>query len=545
MKRFFIVYTICVILFFFYNIPAPKAENRTIDDNKKNATNRVADSLRIILNIIDEIEKPKVLNELAVAYAHDEPEKVFIYSEEALSLAKKYNNSTEIAKAISNIGLAYSNTTQYDKSLLYLQKSIKINEITENKEGIANSYNNMGNVYHNLGNKEKALEYHSKALKIRKELNDQHGIAMSLNNLANIYSTLNDNTNALEYYFKVLEIAKQAGGKYQIPLHNIGNTYVRMGKYDKALEYFFLSMEACEKAGDKMSIVYNKNAIGNAYMKQKKYDLAYKYINEGKNAAQELNLPSLVIKSYYSLSGIFSQKGDYKNALKYFQKYSALRDSIFTLKNHEKIAEIQIKYETEKKESEIKLLQHEKKIDALKKYILAGGLVLLVIITCMIYYWQRNKIRSGKMEKQNLISELKYKNKELENFALHIIQKNEFLENIKNDLNKIKRHENGILKINELSQLINQYLRIDKDRKEFHAQVEMVNQTFFHKLQQKFDLTDKEKRLSALLKLNLSSKEISSLINISPRSVDMGRHRLRKKLNINHDKSISDFLNEL
>ncbi len=87
---------------------------------------------------------------------------------------------------------------------------------------------------------------------------------------------------------------------------------------------------------------------------------------------------------------------------------------------------------------------------------------------------------------------------------------------------------------------------MDKDRINFDQKIEQLNCDFFNKLTNICDnLTIGEKRLSAMLRLNLSSKEIASILNISPSSVDMGRHRLRKKLGINTEENINDFFDKL
>ena len=101
-------------------------------------------------------------------------------------------------------------------------------------------------------------------------------------------------------------------------------------------------------------------------------------------------------------------------------------------------------------------------------------------------------------------------------------------------------------KARELLMSTSNHLQINDDIKEFQMNVEKVNQDFFNRLNQKFpDLTPNERHLCGLIRLNLSTKEIAVIRNISPKSVEMGRYRLRKKLNLGPKEEITSFLQNL
>ena len=114
------------------------------------------------------------------------------------------------------------------------------------------------------------------------------------------------------------------------------------------------------------------------------------------------------------------------------------------------------------------------------------------------------------------------------------------------DLRMDVQSKDAIKHINKLGSRIYQNLMINKDREEFEIQVEQACEGFFKNLEHKHpDLTNQERRLAALLRLNLSSKEISGILNISPKSVDQSRYRLRKKLDLDKDINLSTFLNQI
>ncbi len=135
------------------------------------------------------------------------------------------------------------------------------------------------------------------------------------------------------------------------------------------------------------------------------------------------------------------------------------------------------------------------------------------------------------------------------NMALNIIQKNEMLVQVRDRLLKISSsHDLNESRdvVMEINSLINQTLQIDKDRDVFEIFIEEKNKDFYSRLQSKFNnLTKNEQRLAALIRLNLSSKEIADLLNISTKSVEMNRYRLRKKMQIGRETNLVDLINKI
>jgi len=148
----------------------------------------------------------------------------------------------------------------------------------------------------------------------------------------------------------------------------------------------------------------------------------------------------------------------------------------------------------------------------------------------------------------DLGKELKFRQSEMVTMAMSIIHKNEFLDDLKKEVLKIKTgisDQETRLKLNKLSLMITQDLSIDRDREKFQMHINEQNSNFIHQLEETFPtMTDNEKRLASMLRLNLSSKEIASILNISPKSVEMNRYRLRKKLKVDPKINLSDFIRD-
>jgi len=158
------------------------------------------------------------------------------------------------------------------------------------------------------------------------------------------------------------------------------------------------------------------------------------------------------------------------------------------------------------------------------------------------------RVKENIFSQDSLSKELKFRQNEMVTMAMNIIRKNEFMNSLKDEIVKIKanvRDHDTRYGLNKLSLMISQDLSIDRDRDKFQMHINEQNSIFIHRLTETFPtMTDNEKRLASLLRLNLSSKEIASILNISPKSVEMNRYRLRKKLKVDPKVNLSDFIRD-
>jgi len=265
--------------------------------------------------------------------------------------------------------------------------------------------------------------------------------------------------------------------------------------------------------------------------------------------------------AYINLSEVYESTGNHFQALVNAKKYIEINDSLNNSDLIGTIADLEIQQEMRKKDQEIKIIEQQKqlaekdsKLKNLWFYVLVGGITLVLIISTLIFINLKISLKHNQLkqnilnkEKMQLVDNLEYKNKELEKFALHIIEKNELLGQLKNELKEINTQlpEND-KRVKEISATITNNLQIDKDRKEFEFQLDNIHQSFFLKLDHLFpDLTKNERRLCSLLVMDLSSKDIATILNISPDGVKKSRYRLRKKLNLDEDLNISEFLKKI
>lgn len=154
-----------------------------------------------------------------------------------------------------------------------------------------------------------------------------------------------------------------------------------------------------------------------------------------------------------------------------------------------------------------------------------------------------------RLRNEALNMEMIHKEKELANSTMLIIQKNEILTKLKNDLNKIRNAIADEPMKNEIGSTIKRIGKeIDNEKQwqVFNTHVEQVHEALFKKLIEKYpDLTPRELSLCAYLRMNISSKEIATLMNISTRGVEISRYRIRKKLGLGRDENLTDFMLKL
>lgn len=144
---------------------------------------------------------------------------------------------------------------------------------------------------------------------------------------------------------------------------------------------------------------------------------------------------------------------------------------------------------------------------------------------------------------QNTMLEMAHKNRELTNLAVHITQKNEFIESLAGQVESKKSESE---KLNEVREILKANKLITQDREEFENYVQQLCEGFYTRLEQLYPgLSQNDKKLAALIRLDLSSKQISSVLNISSKSVDMSRYRLRQKMSLDGKVILKDKLQSI
>jgi len=347
----------------------------------------------------DDIRKARALKKIGAAYQFaSKKDKALEYFQQSLKVFEKIQaDKKEFAKPLLNICIIYWRKDDYSKALDYCLKSLRISESIDNQRGIADAKHNIGTVYDLSGKYDTALKYHFEALKIREQMGDKEGIADSFNAIGIVYAITKKVTEAEKYYLKSLKILEEIDDKQGIvkALNNVGLIHKDLGNFDKALAYYFKSLEVWKKVGKKNEIANVSNNIGQLYTLFKDYDAALSFLEHALKLAKEIDAKRLIQENYKFLSDLYVAQGNYKKALKYYKDSFEVKSQIFDGESERQIADMQAKYETEKKEKEIALLKKNNAIERLMRNSLLGGLLFVFILAFIMFLLYRTKRKAN------------------------------------------------------------------------------------------------------------------------------------------------------
>jgi DNA-binding CsgD family transcriptional regulator len=230
----------------------------------------------------------------------------------------------------------------------------------------------------------------------------------------------------------------------------------------------------------------------------------------------------------------------------YHEQFVTLRDSLERQNKVEQLKRLELKFQYEKSEqerqAEINSLQQEQAASQKTQYaIIAGALLLLISIGLLFYAYRQRS------QRKQVVTELELESnrKELVHYTERLIQKTNLVEELNQQLDNIRAMGEGKLddRTELLSKLIDSTILTDDEWSDFKKIFDQVHRGFFARIRDRYtDLTEGEIRLIALLKLNLSSKEIANMLGISVDSVIKSRYRLRKKIGTEADFSLEQFV---
>ena len=306
----------------------------------------------------------------------------------------------------------------------------------------------------------------------------------------------------------------------------------------------------------KEALTYTR--LGQTLIALEDYNQAIDYLEKAKVSAEKLQLINTQLEVNKQLSEAYEKKNNTAKALSHYKVYKTLNDNIYSSESQGRFSELQTIYETEKKEAEIALQDEEintlnakAKNDKLTKTLYAIGMVSFLITAGLLYFGFKQRIKKNKIarEKQEEIykQEIEFKKKELASQTLHLVQKSTFIQELKENLEKIKQSpELFKVEFRRLVMLLKKQSAEDKDWEVFKSYFSEVHNNFDNKIKGiAKDITEKEIRLASFLRMNLSTKEIASMLNVLPDSVLKSKYRLKKKLLLDKEDDLTQFLNTL
>lgn len=508
------------------------------------------------------------------------------------------------------IGIAeYYATSDFALSFHYADEALKFADRSKSKKLKAQTLNALGTIYFYQGLLDISISHYHQAMDIYSEAKEGIGVVNSLINLGGVLLQLQKFDDAQVYFHDALTqlSAISSTDDGAIPSHqaitlynNLGIVHENLGEYNQAIDYYRRGIWLAKESNDSMRYLGNLyNNLGSCHIKKKEYAEALQSINSAMLIRKELKDQLGFASSYRMLGILYKLKGDTEEALKNFyigyglatsegslailqsiseQLYEIYYDSHkpdSALKYHLQLKEysdrmkseeilrdftrleLQAKYKAEQERLEFQQRKH-----SMRSLYFGIILLLLLIISGLFFFLSQSRLRRTRLmnanmqleleknalEMETIEHDLEIKNKELTTSVIYQIQRNELLTEVAEKLMSFSRNfkqEDRKL----ISDIVKDLLSVKQDSiwEEFEARFHQVHNSFYQNLNKVHpDLSPNERRLCAFLRLNMSTKEISSITGQSIRSIEVARTRLRKKLDLtNSEIGLIEYLSSI
>ncbi len=491
------------------------------------------------------------------------------YAQKALTLAEKGKDENLLAYSLFNLGRSYFNQGFLEISTKYFYRYLDIQKAINNSRGTAYALVNLGAIHLQLKQFEKSREFFENGLETLNQLaNDDRidkpgtEIITIYNNLGIVSQNLNETNKAIDYYSRGINQARKTPEEHIILanlLNNLGTLYLEEGKLAEAFGYLTEALNIRIQNDNKSGQVNSYRSISMYFNKQKDKAEELKYLTMGIKLAEEIGSISQLANLTEKMFVYYQELQNADSALKYNLLFTEYMKKLNEEATRKELAHLELASQLKEKE---KIQQFEQKRKELL-YLVAGlVLTLTVAILSLLYFISHSRNRrltlekeiihlnskNLELEKESIEKELDLKNKEMATNVMYQIQKNEMIHDI---VEKLQKHSSTGIKQDD-SWILEIIRDLEKTQEksvwnEFEVRFQQVHNDFYKKLNDiNPELSTNERRLCAFLKLNMTTKEISTITGQIPRSIDVARTRLRKKLNLtNSEVSLIEFLSTI
>jgi tetratricopeptide (TPR) repeat protein len=338
------------------------------------------------------------LNGIAHACIHSDPNKSKAYALEACKLAGELEIQNEQARSYLLLGSFHLEAGNLDEAMSQCRHAMEIYKSTEDEQGVASVYSRLANIFFVQGMIDKALEFYHRALKKMQETDvggerlasyyfnigvcystlDKLELAISFyehaesyweesgelsflaslyNNVGSIFGKKKELVSSREYFLKALNLSEELGNRKQTAstLGNLGNLQEDLGDNRSALDFFVRSLELFEEIGNRRGTAYTCGCIGGVYTKLGRLDEAENIIMRGLEITRKLAIKDWEILCLEKITDLYEAKEDLSKALQYSQELKTCLEEYLNEKSMEKIAVLQVQFETEQKEKEAEI----------------------------------------------------------------------------------------------------------------------------------------------------------------------------------------------
>lgn len=495
---------------------------------------------------------------------HKDPANFIRLYNEAHVYFLEHEDTLSAIKTLVELAATYGHQAHYQLAYDNLWEALLLADLAQNDEGKVLAYIQLGRYYSFYKREEESLKYLQEALKLCKELVQQNILRPS--DLVKCYYVIGSTYQELNQISKARNYLDSCRIYQNLDFDTINYHYIRFqsaicdnieGKHQTSLDSLYTILPWFEKNVPSV-LVLLFTQIGNASFGLGNHQVAEQYYQRALGISEvynsHLDFTPIIYEQLANLY-MLNEENDKANDVLLKEKKLNARFFDSRSENNRSLLEIKDEFRVEKEkqnqliqEQRIAKLEHEERVNLLENIILLA--IIGFILFAGIFFFN-NIRRKHKIEKQLIRQKreleikqanelLELKNKELATSSLKLIEKDEILAALKDKLSQ----GNGDLKAPELRKLVRTISHSNAQNwEEFETRFMSVNKTFYEKLNANFPkLSRGDQKLCALVKLNLSSKEMAKLLGISIESVHTNRYRLRKKLGLSRETSLTEFV---
>jgi tetratricopeptide (TPR) repeat protein len=516
--------------------------------------------------------KARSLMNLSIGYRNKSDYKTAIkYIEEVLALHTKDKNNVGIAMAYGELASNYNYMLDYDKSIDLLLKSIKLLKAEKNTKQLVAVKQKLANTYLAKENYPFAIDLYRECLEEFRQIGMTKNYYLTHINLGEALIQVKDLEGAKRSLNEAAQGLEKFGDKEMIGIcySKIGNLEDTQGNYPKAVASYQKALDNLVASGSGRVVRISGEYI-NLLNKGKNYKKALEVITRVESL-KKFNSANIEDRMVYknAVADTYKATNNDKEAIKAYQQTIAIMDSIAMNEKQSAVEEIQAKFQTElQREKNIALEANNKMLEGTMKseqdlmilYILVSIAIIVLILLLLRGYWlkaklQREELKSIESEK-NMIKQQHQYEQELTNTQKETIEEKQReltstalrMANYQDSINQIidKCDSNIYTKVGDVKKELQSLIKQRDYWKQFETRFNSLHPEFSTTLTSRYaKLTKNDIEFCSLLKLNLSNKEIASLLQISHESAITKKYRIKKKMEIHDDADFEKMIMEI
>lgn len=539
------------------------------------ASGEKVDSLQSLLQNenLSPADSLSILNELGFELWTVDPSRSVQVGRKALNLALRLEEEEEVAYAYKVIGVAYWALGDYQLALDNMLQSLDRYKELHNEQGVGSMFLNIGLVYSEQLSYTQAKYYFRQAYAIFEKSERSRSQATALTKLATVLSFEDSLAVAKDYLNKAIELHRDNAYQYGLAeaYNRMGIVYRMEGDYNASLDYLYRSRDISNSIDDNEGLAKGFTDIGLTLMAMQRYSEAEDFFQQSLQKSRAIGSKKWRVEAYLGLSKLYEIRKEKDAALEYLKKYQSLKDSILDQQKILAIAHLQDEYENREQlrdleNSKLRIYDLQEQARSRTTLIVVISILFILLIAVISLAYRNQSLRAKRLADQKeqdlrlreieeekhaaelenirlkqkeLERELELRQRELASYALNFLQKNEFIADLRKDLQKVK----SLPELQRVKRKLQSAGGLDKDWENFRMQFEKVHGNFADELKVHHpDLTQAELKLATLLRINLNTKECASILGISPESAKTARYRLRKKMNVDTEENLFDYL---